>query len=270
DVYKRQRLDRRFWIGLPDEKELEAILCHHLPGIDAAAIEPVAVSLAGFTSGADAARIARDARRLARQAGRAVISEDLFAVALPPDDRPPEIQRRIAVHEAGHTVMQMLRGRIPRSVSIIGIGTLGGATITEGVIEESRAVDLDARIAVLLGGRAAEEIILGSVSGGALSDLAEASRLAYEMSGRLGLGDHLSVGGDSAGDSVDRAGIESQLRRIYGMALLRMVERKNDLVDLADLLLDRRVLGRQALTRFARERGLIQEDTPGAPGRMAG
>ncbi|HDZ71733.1 MAG TPA: AAA family ATPase [Aurantimonas coralicida] len=269
-IVRSGRLDRRFWIGLPDEKELEAILCHHLPGIDAAAIEPVAVSLAGFTSGADAARIARDARRLARQAGRAVISEDLFAVALPPDDRPPEIQRRIAVHEAGHTVMQMLRGRIPRSVSIIGIGTLGGATITEGVIEESRAVDLDARIAVLLGGRAAEEIILGSVSGGALSDLAEASRLAYEMSGRLGLGDHLSVGGDSAGDSVDRAGIESQLRRIYGMALLRMVERKNDLVDLADLLLDRRVLGRQALTRFARERGLIQEDTPGAPGRMAG
>ncbi|KKM17422.1 hypothetical protein LCGC14_1675950, partial [marine sediment metagenome] len=231
---------------------------------------PVAVSLAGFTSGADAARIARDARRLARQAGRAVISDDLFAVALPPDDRPPEIQRRIAVHEAGHAMMQMLRGRIPRSVSIIGIGTLGGATITDGVLEESRAVDLDARIAVLLGGRAAEEIILGSVSGGALSDLAEASRLADQMAGRLGLGDHLSVGGDPAGDPVDRAGIEGRLRRIYAAVLLRMVERKAEIVDLADLLLDKRVLGRQTLTEFARERGLIQEDTPGTPGRMSG
>ena len=100
-VVRSGRLDRRFFVGLPGEDDLARILSHHLPALAEADVQPVAMMLAGSASGADAVRIARDARQAARAAGRAVIADDLLSVAIPPDDRPELVRRRVAIHEAG-------------------------------------------------------------------------------------------------------------------------------------------------------------------------
>ena len=65
-VVRSGRLDRRFHVGLPGEDDLGRILLHHLLGLAEADVQPVAMMLAGSASGADAVRVARDARQAAR------------------------------------------------------------------------------------------------------------------------------------------------------------------------------------------------------------
>ena len=113
------RLDRRFEIGLPDETALARIFAHHLPGGDAETFEQVATVLAGTTSGADVSRITREARRVARRAGREIEAQDLLSIAMPADVRSDSEQRRVAIHEAGHAVMSMVTGHVPGSLSLV-------------------------------------------------------------------------------------------------------------------------------------------------------
>ncbi|MDV3166761.1 MAG: AAA family ATPase, partial ['Waltheria sp.' little leaf phytoplasma] len=120
------RLDRHFEIGLPDETALLGIMRHHMPDADAEALVPAATALAGSTSGADVARIAREARRGARRERRAVTAQDLLDVAMPPDLRPAHLRRLIAVHEAGHAVVGILLGHVPQCLSTVRAGMSNG------------------------------------------------------------------------------------------------------------------------------------------------
>ncbi|MEH6718398.1 MAG: AAA family ATPase [Aurantimonas endophytica] len=251
------RLDRRFEIGLPDEAGLAGIFRHHMPEVGDDMIAPVATALAGSTSGADVARITREARRLARRQSRAVSGADLMAIALPADDRPEALRRLVAVHEAGHAVALMLGGQVPISLSIVAVDGRAGGVVTDGLaLGMGRVGDIDALAIPILAGRAAEEVILGQASGGAGgpedSDLGRATALIANASAVFGLGDFLVHGSQASGLAV-----EARLRRLYAEAVLLVVRNRKAVEKLADLALERRVLGQSQLREFGRLQGLL-------------
>ena len=249
------RLDRRFWMDLPDEASLAAIFRHHLgDGIDQAVIDRVAMQMAGTISGADVVRIARDARRRARLARRPLDGDDLIAVAIPPDTRSPTMIRRIAIHEAGHAVVRMAMGKVPAALSLIagdgGAGHVRYAIGDDGF--EGLAVDLHRHVVALLAGRAAEEVVLGAASAGAGgsdgSDLAQATRLLARMEGSLGLGSSLVHGAE-----IDGRIVHGRLARLYAETLVLVSRHRPAIEALAALAIERRVLGRSALEKFSKE-----------------
>ncbi|MFY0735338.1 AAA family ATPase [Aurantimonas sp. NFXS3] len=252
------RLDRRFWIDLPNEEALAGIFRHHLgDGIESAVIEDVAALFAGTISGADVVRIARDARRRARMAKRPLGGDDLIAVAIPPDTRSPAMIRRIAIHEAGHAVIGMAMGEFPMALSLID-GAGSGGHVTYAIDDESfegLAVDLHRQVVALLAGRAAEEVILGAASAGAggsdSSDLAQATRLVARTEGSLGLGSSLVHGAQ-----IDSRLVHGRLARLYAETVVIVRQHKPAIEALAALAIARRVLGRAALESFAREHDL--------------
>ena len=106
-------------------------------------------------------------------------------------------------------------------------------------------------ISVFLAGRAAEEVVLGSPSGGASGDLDQATKIASQMIGKLGLGGRLATS-----DQVPLAEIEARLQALYGRTLRLVAEHRSSIESLAEIAIDRRVLGRRALQDFARDRGI--------------
>lgn len=245
------RLDRRFEIGLPDAQALAKIFRHHAPDLPAAAIEPVATALAGSASGADVARFAREAKRIARRAKRTLAGAVILTVAMPPETRTPAVVWRTAIHEAGHAIAHLASGRIPRAMSIISARDAGG--YVEGpreAITEQRLGDLEALVLPMLAGRAAEDVILGEASAGAVGDLERATNVLAAVEGGLGLGGYLTSGGP------DRSSVEARIRRIYGEALMLVLTHRIAILDLARIAVERRVLGEDALRKFAREKGM--------------
>ena len=217
----------------------------------------MATLFAGSLSGADVVRIARDARRRARTQGRHLRSEDLAAVCVPEDSRSPALRRRIAIHEAGHAVVRMHFGTVPRSLSLVGSDGAGGSVRTAlqaGMIEGLRS-DVDAMVVPILAGRAAEEVILGAPSAGAGgrgdSDLAQATSMIATAESRLGLGSNLAWR-----DAVDEAGVEATIRRLYAETLMIVARHREAIKALAGIALERRVVGHAALADFAKDFGL--------------
>ena len=246
------RLDRRFDIELPDEAALTQIIAYHVPEASPADIAPIATALAGTVSGADIARIAREAKRAARRAGRQVTAAEILAAALPAETRPRDVLWRTAVHEAGHAVGYLVAGQVPRALSLVlSDGVAGYVQSPATAASQQRIGDLEARVLPMLMGRAAEDVLLGEASAGAVSDLEAASQILAAVEGGLGLGGYLTPGGP------DRAGVEIRIRRIYGDAILIAIRHRADIADLARLAIEKRVLGETALRDFATSRGLI-------------
>ncbi|WP_244495384.1 MULTISPECIES: ATP-binding protein [Aurantimonas] len=259
------RLDRRFWIDLPDEASLAGIFRHHLgDGIDPSAIDRVATLFAGTLSGADVVRIARDARRWARLAGRPLQTEDLIAVAVPGDERAPAVRRRIAIHEAGHAVARMNFGQVPTSLSLVETEHSGGAVVfdVDEASFEGLPGDVVKEAVCMLAGRAAEEVILGSPSAGAggsaSSDLAQVTRIVANAETSLGFGGTLVHGAQ-----IDGAAVHRRLARLYAETIVLVRRHRAAIEALAHLALKRRVLGRAALAEFARGHGFMDPDHGG-------
>ncbi|MGA0603179.1 ATP-dependent zinc metalloprotease FtsH [Caulobacter sp. KR2-114] len=198
------RFDRQVLVDRPDHKGRLEILKVHARQISTAPdleLDQVAGLTTGFT-GADLANLVNEAAIVAtRRRGAAVTLAD-FTVAIERIIAGPEKKsrvlnaaerRRVAFHEMGHAlVAASLPGGDPvQKVSIIprGVGALG-YTIqrpTEDRFLLARS-DLESRIAVLLGGRAAEALIYdGDVSTGAADDLQRATEIAVEMVTRHGM-----------------------------------------------------------------------------------
>ena len=259
-VVRSGRLDRRFFVGLPGEDDLARILLHHLPDLTDADVQAVATVLAGSASGADAVRIARDARQAARADKRAVTADDLLAVAMPPDDRPEAVRRRIAVHECGHAVALMSQGIVPTVLSIVDAH--GGRVEHRREVGEGLLEDFSAQLVVQLAGRAAEEVLLGSPSCGAggfdVSDLGRATALLARIEGRLGLGSRLAMS-----DNVDAVTIETRLRRAYAEAMLLAMQHRREIMSLAEIALRERIIGEAALRRFWAGRRQMGTELPG-------
>jgi cell division protease FtsH len=195
------RFDRQVTLGLPDRNGREQILRVHArgkpigPDVD---FSLVARATPGF-SGADLANLINEAALTAARSGRAEITRFDFDAALDKIvlgvERPhlnSEAERRVvAYHEAGHALVAVCTpGSDPvNTVSIIPRGRALGITAqlpTDDRLNYPRSYLLG-RLAVLLGGRAAEEVVFNEPTTGAENDLDQATKLAHRMVGSWGM-----------------------------------------------------------------------------------
>ncbi|HBV20502.1 MAG TPA: cell division protein FtsH [Nitrosomonas sp.] len=201
------RFDRQVLVDRPDKLGREQILAVHMKKVKLntdVQIEQIAALTPGFT-GADLANLINEAALLATRRNAASVSMDDFNNAierivaglekrnrlLNPDER-----RVVAYHELGHAMVALALPGIDEvhKISIIprGIGALG-YTIqrpTEDRFLMTR-VELQNKMSVLMGGRAAEQIVFKEISTGAADDLARATDIARAMVLRYGMSDVL-------------------------------------------------------------------------------
>ncbi len=157
------------------------------------ALRRLALLAAGRT-GADIERLVREARQRARRERRSMTWDDLEqAIRERQPLLPNDLRWRVAVHESGHCIASLHLGVAEvRQLSIEGSETALGFLAAEagtGILTEAKALDM---LCLHLAGRAAEEVILGSISlgsgGSAGSDLAIATDLALALETRVGRG----------------------------------------------------------------------------------
>nr|WP_060977730.1 ATP-dependent zinc metalloprotease FtsH [Acidovorax delafieldii] len=223
------RFDRQVLVDRPDKKGRVDILAVHLkkaklaPDVDP---EQIAALTPGFT-GADLANLVNEAALLATRRGADAVTMKDFTEAverivagLEKRNRllMPKEREIVAHHELGHAIVALsLPGVDPvHKVSIIprGIGALG-YTIQRPTDDRYLMTreELENKMAVLLGGRAAEHLIFGHLSTGAADDLVKATDIAraivtrYGMSERIG---HVSYDRDSKGFLQAEAGLPVQ------------------------------------------------------------
>jgi cell division protease FtsH len=196
------RFDRQVIIGLPDRAGREGILRIHTrklrlsADIDLATLARTTIGM----SGADLANLCNEAALTAARHNRGEVlmadfeeAQDKVRLgAAHPQLMDPAERRVVAYHESGHAVVAWLTpGADPvHKVTIVPHGQALG--LTEQVPGEERHnlsySFLTGRLAVMLGGRAAEEIAFNEVTTGAENDLVEATRLARRMVTRWGMG----------------------------------------------------------------------------------
>ncbi|MEQ8497735.1 MAG: ATP-dependent zinc metalloprotease FtsH, partial [Gammaproteobacteria bacterium] len=197
------RFDRRIPIDKPDVVAREGILrlyAERMPLTADVDLHVVAQRTPGFV-GADLENICNEAAMHALREDRERISLDDFEAAIDrviagPETRQralsPDEKHRVAVHESGHALVAVTvpTGEPVHRVTIIprAIGALG-FTLQLPVTDRylSTTSEMEDQIAILLGGRVAEELVLGEVSSGAANDLERASEVARTMVTRLGM-----------------------------------------------------------------------------------
>ncbi len=260
------RFDRQVLVDRPDRTGRVAILAVHARKVTLAPdvkLEEVAALTPGFT-GADLANLVNEAALVATRRGASEVSLEDFNVAveriiagLEKKNRllNPREREVVAHHEIGHAlVAAALPGTDPvHKISIIprGIGALG-YTIqrpTEDRYLMTRE-ELEDKMAVLLGGRAAEHLAFGHLSTGAADDLGKASEIARSMVTRYGMGGTLGpVSYQSEPESF--LGQVTGTRRLYSEATAREIDLAvRELVDSAF---------RRARTVLAENRPLLDE-----------
>lgn len=257
------RFDRRIAVTLPTTTEREAILQIHSRNktVDSSVcLAEVASQTAGF-SGAALENLMNEAairamRRNDTVIGRGDVAEalDRIVAGLPRSSPPSKATReRVAVHEAGHTVVASFMNAYDRIARVTIVPrTSGTGGFTNFVPDEDRTVDglytkdyCLARLTVLLGGRAAENIILGpdTVSVGASGDLERVQELARRMVTEWGMGDSL-VAYDSARvglstrDAIDEE-IDTLVEQAYSRAYALLNARVAELNTVSRLLIAR-------------------------------
>ena len=266
------RFDRQVYVGLPDIKGREEILQVHAknkPLAEDVDLRQIARGTAGFT-GADLENLLNEAALLAGRSSESFITmkdlqESIIKVIAGPEKHSrviPEKERRLtAYHEAGHAVvMHALPDLDPvHQITIVPRGEAGGMTIylpDEDRSYLSRSYMLD-RIAGLLGGRAAEQLVLGDISTGASNDISRATQLARKMVGTYGMSEQLgNVAFDAGHDEVfigksmaqtrpysekTAAEMDGEIRRIMDDAYARCIaileQYRPQLVEVAEYLL---------------------------------
>jgi cell division protease FtsH len=195
------RFDRRVVVQPPDRNGRKLILEVHtrsVPLDDSADLDRLASTTPGMV-GADLANLVNEAALLAARRGHQAVTAGDLADALEKIVLGAERnvlmsdadRRRTAYHEAGHALVGMLTPDADpvRKVSIIPRGTALGVTFSSPDADRFTYTteDLAAKIRVMLGGRAAEEIVLGNVTTGAESDIEMLTQLARHMVGRWGM-----------------------------------------------------------------------------------
>jgi len=291
------RFDRQVLIDRPDIKGREAILKVHVAGVKLAKnvnLHEVAARTPGFV-GADLANLVNEAAlRAARRGKKAVDMQDFdeaidrIVGGLEKKNRVMNAREKqiVAYHETGHAlVAEAVTNADPvRKISIIprGIAALG---YTQQLPTEDRYLmtrsELEDRIAVLLGGRVAEEIVFQDVSTGAQNDLQRATDLArsmimeYGMSEKLGLvtfqkerrSMFLESGSVPRDYSEERARmIDEEVENILGKAHQRVrgiLQERRELLDkVAETLLEKEVMEGSELRSMIQEAGFQVRQEP--------
>ena len=208
------RFDRQIYVSLPDVKGREAIFKVHSrnkPLAPDVSFKILARMTSGF-SGADIENLLNEAAILAARAGRKVIVmvdllEGINKVIAGPQKKSrvvTETDKRItAYHESGHAIVAKLLPGCDevQEVSIIPRGMAAGYTLTRPETDDSHVTrsKLHDTIAMMLGGRAAEEIVIHDISTGASNDIQRATQLARSMVTEWGMSEaigNIYLGGD--------------------------------------------------------------------------
>ncbi|MEK7384285.1 MAG: ATP-dependent zinc metalloprotease FtsH [Elusimicrobiota bacterium] len=271
------RFDRQIGVPVPDKKGREAILQVHAKAVKMAMgadLSVVARRTPGFT-GADLANVINEAALLAaRKSKEAVelpdLEEAIERVMAGPQKRSNMMSEKekkvVAYHESGHTlVAKMLPGTDPvHKVSIVSRGHALGYTLQLPIDDKyltSRG-DILSRLAILLGGRAAEELAFDDITTGAADDLSKATAYAtrmvmeFGMSDRVGplslkkpdqemfLGRDLNSGGTFSEETMQL--VDEEVKRFVTDAQIKarniLTANRKALDDLAKSLFDREVL----------------------------
>ncbi len=217
-LLRPSRFDRQIYVGYPDIKGREDVLKIHTankPLAEDVDLAKVARGTAGFT-GADLENLSNEAALLCARRGDQFITmadfeEAEIKVLAGPEKRSrvvPEHERKLtAYHEAGHAVvMHALPTHEPvHRITIVPRGQAGGMTIA--LPDEDRSYQskryMEEQIVSLLGGRAAEKLMLGDISTGASNDIERASHIARKMVTAYGMSEKLgSIAFESGHDEV--------------------------------------------------------------------
>ncbi len=275
------RFDRKVTLELPQQSARLAILEVHVRKVPLAGdvrLDEVAAMTVGF-SGADLANLVNEAALLAARGQAEAVSRDDFNKA---HDRVvmgserkdllnPAERLRTAIHESGHalTALRLEEADPVRQVTIIPRGRALG--VTEQLPTEDRhnySEDyLRARLAVLLGGRCAERLVLGNVSTGAANDLEQVTRMARMMVAQWGMSDkigpvHFHIGSEHPflgyeltqerdfSESTART-IDAEVRRLVteaeALCSRTLEESRKDLDRLVEALLEHETLDRETI-----------------------
>lgn len=256
------RLDRVILVALPAAEDLPQILRFHLKD-DAGRVDDlasIAVLCVGM-SGADVEQLVRQGRRRARHQRRPMRRDDLIAlIEAESQSLDDDTRWRVAVHEAGHAVVALrLEMSDNITASIVSRNNAGGVvsmTMTPRAVTRDGIANL---LTTLLAGRAAEEVLLDSVSGGAggdaSSDLAAANRMALNAVANLGLSSSESLlwFGTSLDDGLRSAPaplveeVNEMLTQAYDRAQELINEDEEFVGDVARMLIEHRALTHQQI-----------------------
>ncbi|MCR4875388.1 MAG: ATP-dependent zinc metalloprotease FtsH [Clostridia bacterium] len=200
------RFDRQIYVHMPDVKGREEILKVHSrqkPLAPDVTFKTVARMTTGF-SGADLANLLNEAAILAARNNRSVIvMEDILEginkVIAGPQKKSRVVtdsdKRITAYHESGHAIVAKLLENCDevQEVSIIPRGQAAGYTLTRPDSDDSHVTKnkLNDTIAMMLGGRAAEEIVIKDISTGASNDIERASGIARKMVVEWGMSEEI-------------------------------------------------------------------------------
>jgi cell division protease FtsH len=277
------RFDRRVVVNLPDKTGREAILKVHTRGVPLASdanLADLAAVTPGF-SGADLRNLVNEAALTAARRGQNDVRHQDFLDALEKivlgPERPLLLSRadkeRIAYHEGGHAILGLVvPGADPvNRVTIVPRGQALGVTYQRPDSDRYNYPEayLRARIIGMLGGRAAEEIVYGTKTTGAESDIEQATGLARGMVTRWGMSDRLGLvqlapkenpylngaagfaGGAKPFSEETAEAIDAEVRRIIGESheeAKRLLSAHREQLDaLVEALLARETLNEQEI-----------------------
>jgi cell division protease FtsH len=287
------RFDRQIYVDMPDLNERKEIFQVHLKKIkidDSVNIDFLAKQTPGF-SGADIANICNEAALIAARSNKKHVTRQDFLDAV---DRiiaglekknkiiTKNEKRVIAFHEAGHaTVSWMLEHASPLvKVTIVPRGrSLGAAWYLPEERQITTTEQITDEMCAALGGRAAEEIVFGRISTGALSDLEKVTKQAYACIVYYGLNDkvgHISYY-DSSGQSeyafskpyseATAKTIDEEVKKMVDIAYAKtkqiLTTNKDKLTMLAEKLLEKEVIFKEDLEEIFGKRPFDKgDDTP--------
>lgn len=280
------RFDRQIVVDKPDLIDRIAILKLHAKDLQLdkdVDLSTVAKRTPGFV-GADLSNIANEAAILASRSGQETVTMADFEAAIDrvmagPEKKNrilgPEEKRRVAFHEAGHALVaeNVPNGQPVHKISIIprGVSALG-FTLQLPVEEKylSTEPELKDQLAVLLAGRAAEQLALDSVSTGAQNDLEKASEIARNMVCYLGMSRKLGplIYGQRqqlqflSGDYTEQRNYSEETARIVDAEIKALIEEaeqraqqilathRRQLDQLSELLQEKEVINREEMLRL--------------------
>ena len=286
------RFDRQVVVDRPDRRGRVAILSVHARGVRLApdvSLDVVAARTPGF-AGAELANVVNEAALLAARrdksaVGMAELDEAIDRVSMGLERRSrvitPEERRRVAYHELGHALVALAAPHADpvHRVSIVprGVAALG---VTQQLPADDRYLisqpELEDRLAVMMGGRAAERLVFGELSSGAANDLQQATALARRMVEQFGMSTKVGpVAISTPATFLDQDGhlearspqliaeaeeeMKAFLQQADERAVSYLTERRPMLDRLADRLLEREELEGSELERLLQEAGSAAE-----------
>ena len=293
-LLRQGRFDRRIVVERPDLKGRVAILRVHAKNVlmdETVDLDAVALATSGAV-GSDLANMINEAAILAVKHGRhAVCQQDLLEavevvlVGKEKKDRILSAEERkiVSYHEVGHALMSALQKNTEpvQKITIIP-RTMGALGFTMNVPEEEKYLntkkELEAQIVMLLGGRAAEEVVFDTVTTGAANDIERATKLAkamitlYGMSEKFGLMALADVQsqylegraslncGDATATEIDRE-VSALLKKSYEEAKRLLSEHREALDKIAEFLIKKETItGKEFMEIFREVEGIAEDD----------